>query len=61
MHPLFGLLGIAAILALAYAMSNNRRAINWRTVGVGFALQWLIALFVLKVPAGQAFVYYQGH
>ncbi|MCA9798314.1 MAG: NupC/NupG family nucleoside CNT transporter [Cyanobacteria bacterium HKST-UBA04] len=54
MHPLFGLLGIAAILALAYAMSNNRRAINWRTVGVGFALQWLIALFVLKVPAGQA-------
>lgn len=53
MHPLFGLLGIAALLGLAYGLSNNRSAINWRLVGVGFGLQWVIALFVLKVPAGQ--------
>lgn len=48
-----GLLGIGAILGLAYAMSNNRKAINWRLVGSGLALQLIMAVFVLRVEFGQ--------
>ena len=36
---LIGLLGIAVILGVAYAMSNDRKAIRWRTVGWGLGLQ----------------------
>lgn len=43
-----GLLGLAFILGLAVALSSDRRAINWRTVGVGLGLQLLFAVFVLK-------------
>lgn len=48
-----GLLGVAAILGLAFAMSNNRRKINYRLVVSGLVLQLAMALFVLKVEAGQ--------
>lgn len=48
-----GLLGIAAILGTAYALSNNRKAINWRLVLSGLALQLIMAIFVLKVEFGQ--------
>ncbi|MDX2192533.1 MAG: nucleoside transporter C-terminal domain-containing protein [Gemmatimonadales bacterium] len=48
-----GLLGIVAILALAWALSSNRKAIRWKIVGYGLALQVIFALFVLRVPAGQ--------
>jgi len=50
---LTGLLGMALILAVGYALSHNRRAINWRTVGWGLGLQVLFAIFVLRVPFGQ--------
>lgn len=45
-----GTLGIAFLLAIAWLLSNNRRAINWRLVGAGMALQVVFALGVLKVP-----------
>lgn len=48
-----GLLGVAAILGTAFAMSNNRKAINWRLVISGLTLQLLMAIFVLKVEFGQ--------
>ena len=48
-----GLLGIAAILAIAIALSNNRRQIRWRVVAWGLGLQLLFAIFVLRIPAGQ--------
>jgi CNT family concentrative nucleoside transporter len=34
-------------------MSNNRKAINYRTVGVGLLLQVLLAVFILKTEVGQ--------
>ena len=53
LQPLIGLVGI---LALAYALSTNRRAISLRIVGWGLGLQVLFALIVLKTDAGiQAF------
>lgn len=48
-----GILGLVLILGIAYLMSNNRKAINYRTVGVGLALQFGLAVFILKVPIGQ--------
>jgi concentrative nucleoside transporter, CNT family len=54
MDKLIGLVGIAVLLGCAYALSNNRKAINWRTVGVGLGLQTLLAVFVLKTSVGKS-------
>lgn len=48
------LLGIFVLLALAYCLSSNRKAISWRAVGGAFLLQLLIAAIVLFVPWGRA-------
>ena len=44
-----GALGMVAILLIAYLFSNNRRAVNWRTVSIGLLLQLCIAVSILKV------------
>lgn len=54
MDRLIGLLGIVLILGIAWGLSNNRKNINYRTVGMGLLLQALLAVFILKVPAGKA-------
>jgi CNT family concentrative nucleoside transporter len=43
-------LGVAAILALAFVFSENRRAVPWRPVVVGLLLTFALALLLLKVP-----------
>jgi CNT family concentrative nucleoside transporter len=48
-----GILGIVVILGIAFAFSSNRKAINLRIVGAAFALQALVAAFVLYTPWGQ--------
>ncbi|MEK6768458.1 MAG: nucleoside transporter C-terminal domain-containing protein, partial [Gemmatimonadota bacterium] len=50
---LTGLLGMALIIAIGYAMSRNRKAINWSVVAWGLGLQVAFAIFVLRVPFGQ--------
>ncbi len=45
-----GILGIIALLGIAYIMSNNRKKINLRTVGWGLALQILFAGIILGNP-----------
>lgn len=47
-----GLLGIALIFALLIGLSRARGRINWRTLGVGFALQIVLSLLVLKWSVG---------
>jgi CNT family concentrative nucleoside transporter len=47
------LVGLIAVLAIAYALSTNRRAIDARTVAWGLALQVVFALLVLKTASGQ--------
>ena len=49
-----GIIGVLALLAIAYALSNNRHAINWRTVGGAFAIQVFIAVFILYFEPGIA-------
>ena len=45
-------LGIVVFLLVIAACSTNLRAISWRTVGWGLALQWTFALFILKFQIG---------
>lgn len=52
MDRLQGLIGVIAIFAVLFALSSNRRKINWRTLGVGLLLQILFALLVLKWQPG---------
>jgi CNT family concentrative nucleoside transporter len=52
-HPQ-SLLGIVAIIALAWALSENRRVFPWRIVVGGLLLQAAIALLLLKVPLARA-------
>jgi CNT family concentrative nucleoside transporter len=49
-----GLLGIAAMMLLAFLFSTNRGAIRMKTVAWGLGLQFAFAVFVLKVNAGRA-------
>ncbi|HKL89869.1 MAG TPA: Na+ dependent nucleoside transporter N-terminal domain-containing protein, partial [Allomuricauda sp.] len=44
-----GALGMAVLVFISFLFSSNRRAINWKTVGIGLSLQILIAIGVLKV------------
>lgn len=44
-----GVFGMFVLLTASYLMSSNRRAINWRTVGVGIFLQFFLAILILKV------------
>jgi CNT family concentrative nucleoside transporter len=50
---LIGLAGIAMILGIAALLSTNRRAINLRVVGAAFALQVVLAIFVLYSSVGR--------
>lgn len=55
-----GLLGIVVILLIAYAISENRRAISWRVVGIGLLIQVLLAIGILHVPFIKTFFEYGG-
>lgn len=53
MERFVGIIGIVAIFLICYSISNNRKAINFKTVGMGFLLQILLALFIFKFSLGQ--------
>lgn len=44
-----GILGMLVLILIAYLCSANRKAINWKTTGIGLGLQLIIAIGVLKV------------
>jgi len=53
MERFSGIVGIFLILGIAYALSNNRKAINYRLVLSGLAIQLFFAVFILKTNVGQ--------
>ena len=55
-QKLLGVAGIIAILAFAWLLSTNRRAIKPRVVGAAFALQAAIAFLVLWTSWGKAVI-----
>ncbi len=44
-----GVLGMTGLIFIAFLFSSNRRAIRWKTVGIGLIFQLLIAIGVLRV------------
>ena len=52
MGSLLGVLGLFTLLSIAFAMSENRRYINIKTVVYGLIFQLIFALFILKTPFG---------
>ncbi|GGZ73509.1 NupC/NupG family nucleoside CNT transporter [Algibacter mikhailovii] len=44
-----GILGMVSLIFISFLFSSNRKAINWKIVGIGLAFQLLIAIGVLKV------------
>jgi CNT family concentrative nucleoside transporter len=49
---LMGIAGIAVMIAVAYALSENRKAISWRLVGMALVLQAAFAVLILKTDIG---------
>ncbi|MBQ0769060.1 MAG: Na+ dependent nucleoside transporter [Bizionia sp.] len=45
-----GVLGMVSLIFIAFLFSNNRKAIDWKIVGLGLVFQMVIAVGVLKVP-----------
>lgn len=45
-----GVLGIVTVLAVAYAMSYDRKRIDWKLIGGGLVMQVIFALAVLYIP-----------
>lgn len=53
MNILYGILTTIFLLGVGYLFSENRKAINWRTVGIGLLAQIVMMFFVLKTSIGQ--------
>ncbi|MFS1504116.1 NupC/NupG family nucleoside CNT transporter [Vibrio lentus] len=58
MQIVFSLLGMLALLAIAYGLSMNRKSINFRTILGAFAIQFIIGAFVLFIPIGKDVLQY---
>ena len=56
MQTLMSLIGMAGLLAIAYLLSTDRKAINRRTVLTAFAVQAGIAGLIMYVPQGSDFL-----
>ena len=44
-----GLIGMFSLIAFAYLLSNNRKAISWKLVGIGILTQITIAICIIKI------------
>lgn len=44
-----GLLGLAVLIGIAYLFSSNKKAIDWRLVGIGILLQLIFGVLITKV------------
>ena len=44
-----GVIGVVFLLGIAWLLSSDRKKVNWRIVGSGLALQFILAVLVLKV------------
>ncbi|GAE93378.1 nucleoside permease NupC [Gracilibacillus boraciitolerans JCM 21714] len=56
MSILFGLLAVIIVLAIAYAMSNDRKNVNFIGIGVMLLAQVLTTWFMFMTPIGEAVI-----
>ena len=50
MEILRGLLGLTALIGIAFVFSKHKKKINWQLVGSGVAIQIVLGILVFKVP-----------
>jgi CNT family concentrative nucleoside transporter len=60
-HSIRAGLGVIAFIATVAACSMNLRAVRWRTIAWGVALQAIFALIILKTSYGARFFQEVGH
>lgn len=53
MERIISIVGLFALIGIAYLFSNSRKNIRWRTVFWGFSLQFVFAVLILKTDAGR--------
>jgi CNT family concentrative nucleoside transporter len=51
----FGLFGLAVLVSVAFAFSNNKKSVDWKQIAAGIALQVVFAIIVILVPGGREF------
>ncbi|SDS12075.1 nucleoside transporter C-terminal domain-containing protein [Gramella sp. MAR_2010_147] len=56
-----GIIGMIALILIAFIFSSNRRAVNWKTVGIGLAAQLTLAIGVLKITVVQKVFEFVGN
>lgn len=55
-----GLIGVSVLIFVAFLLSNNRKAINWKTASFGLILQIILAVAVLKISWVKLMFEYAG-
>ncbi len=50
-----GLIGMMSLIFIAWLFSNNRKAINWKVVGIGLLIQAVLAFSILQIGPVQGF------
>ena len=55
-----GLIGMSVLIFVAFLLSNNKRAINWKTASFGLILQIILAVAVLKISWVKLMFEYAG-
>lgn len=55
-----GLLGMLVLIGIAWVFSTNRKAVSWKVVGTGLAIQLLLAFSILQIPFVHIFFEFLG-
>ncbi len=50
-----GIIGMIVLIGIAWLFSSNKKAINWKAIGTGLAIQLLLAISILYIPFVQVF------
>jgi concentrative nucleoside transporter, CNT family len=60
MERFVALLGLLVFIGIAYAISVNRKMVAWKPVLWGIALQFIFAIFILRIPIGFSIFQFLG-
>ncbi len=55
-----GIIGMGFLIFISFLLSNNRKAINWKSASFGLLIQLILAIGVLKIPFVQAIFEFAG-
>ena len=55
-----GIIGLILVIGIAFLFSNNKRKVDWRMVGIGLIIQFVIAIFIIQGEALRSFFFPLG-